>query len=188
VTDNTGPRTTTIARPRPNFEEARRKRGEPSGIRGADLRLLDRRSSRIVLGLMAAVIAGALAASMLILPVKAWLNQREELSHRETELAQLAEANARLEADVARLETDQGITAAIREELGAVHENEKVFRIVLDPDLLQILPEGWLYPTISTIMQARAGLNLAPIVDPILNEIPLAEPTITGAPPAASSP
>ena len=130
-------------------------------------------------GLLAAVVAGALAASVLIIPVKAWLNQREELAHREAQLERLESSNERLAADVARLETDQGIADAVREELGAVHVDEKVYRIVMDPQLLALLPEGWLYPTISAVISAKAGI--APPVVPAVS-VPAVTAPATVAP------
>ena len=162
--DDTGHRTATIARPRPPAESRRstssrssRRSSSPITPRSDDGRLIGRRRSRVALALLAAVVAGSLAASVLILPVKAWLNQREELSNREQELSRLDEANDLLAEDVARLETEQGVIEAAREELGAVREDEKVFKVVMDPELVSVMPDGWLFPTIGALITGRGG-------------------------------
>lgn len=163
--DDTGHRTTTITRPRVPDERARRNAS--TRYRDADAPLVRRRRSKILVTLLAVVVAGSLAASVLILPVKAWLNQREELSNREQELSRLDAANDQLEADTARLETESGVIQAAREELGAVRVDEKVFRIVDDPQLsatlADALPEGWLFPTIGALLAARTSALVEPL-------------------------
>lgn len=172
--DDTGHRTATIPRPvqaKPAKRAAEPKRRDP------EREPRRRRRYRIALGLVAAVVAGSLGASVLILPVKAWLNQRDEIGRRETELAGLDAQNAQLQADVKRLETTKGVMEAAREELGMVNDDEKVFRVLSDPDIAGFLPEGWLFPTIGALLEARslgvpaAAVTPAPVVE---------EPATTG--------
>jgi cell division protein FtsB len=160
VNDDTGHRTATIARPAP---PARRQR-KPAPPSRQDARLVRSRRPRVLLALAAAIVAGSLAASVLVLPVRAWLNQREELSNREAELNGLTTANDALAEEVARLETEEGLIETARESLGVVREDEKVYRVVMDPALTGQLPTGWLYPTLGAIISDRtaaAGVKLA---------------------------
>ena len=101
---------------------------------------------------------------------------RPGLRGREAELERLESANEGLEADVARLDTDQGIADAVRAELGAVHADEKVYRIVMDPQLLTLLPEGWLYPTLTALISVRAGIVPPLIIQPSVVETSVVVP------------
>lgn len=121
-----------------------------------------RRVSNLAIGVMALVLAAAIAAALLILPVKAWLNQRDALETGREELSQLESANAELQADVDRLRTRAGIIQAAREELNAVRKREKVWRVLAAPDLPVAFPAGWLYPTIESLITER----IASVADP----------------------
>jgi len=175
--DDTGHRTATIPRP---VQPAADKRASEPQRRDPEREPRPRRRYRIALGLLAAVVAGSLGASVLILPVKAWLNQRDELGRRETELADLDAENAQLAADVKRLETTKGVMEAAREELGVVNDDEKVYRVLTDPAIGGALPEGWLFPTIGALLEARSlGVPMATAPDPAALD-PAAEPVTSG--------
>jgi len=97
----------------------------------------------------------AVAASVSILPIKAWHNQKAELAKRSAELVALEQTNNALQAQVDRLKTPAGVVEAAREELGVVRPNEKVFHVVAIPPLPDTLPSGWLYPTIGALLVGR---------------------------------
>ena len=89
-------------------------------MRAGTDRVPRRRLPSLALGGLAVLVAGAFATALLVLPVKAWMNQRHALSSSSTELQALEEANRGLQADVDRLRTRPGIAQAAREELGVV--------------------------------------------------------------------
>jgi cell division protein FtsB len=109
-----------------------------------------------VLGLVAVLIVVALAGALLVLPLRAWMNQREDLAERRSELAALQEATARLEADIARLQTPEGIEDAAREELGYVELGERRLAVVDVPKGSVDLPPGWPYSLVQQILAVRA--------------------------------
>lgn len=116
-----------------------------------------RRLPSLALGGLAVLVAGAFATALLVLPAKAWMNQRHALDASSTELQALEEANRGLQADVDRLKTRPGIAQAAREELGVVKRNEKAYRILVLPTLTATFPDGWLYPTIQTLVTERVA-------------------------------
>jgi cell division protein FtsB len=156
IDDTGGHRTATI--PRPKDPTRSGAAVGPGDVEREDRKLIRRRRTRVIMALGAAIVAGALAASVMILPIKAWLNQKEELSDRQRELRDLEQDNARLDDDVDRLETQAGVIEAARQELGLVGADEQVFRVTSNPELLSYLPEGWLYPPLSQILVGRGGL------------------------------
>jgi cell division protein FtsB len=122
-----------------------------------------RKSTRtVVIAVLSLALAGAIAAALLILPVKAWLNQRSALDSGREELRELEMANAELQADVDRLRTRAGIIQAAREELNAVRKREKVWRVLAAPDLPVAFPDGWLYPTIESLIVERIAGTVGP--------------------------
>ena len=126
-----------------------------------------------VLGGLALVVAGVFATALLILPIKAWMNQRHALKSSRATLEALDRSNADLQADVDRLKTRAGITQAAREELGVVAKREKAFRVLSLPTLDAAFPADWLYPALKTLMIERVatvGGPAAPVEpgDPVL--------------------
>ena len=126
-------------------------------MRAGTDRVPRRRLPSLALGGLAVLVAGAFATALLVLPVKAWMNQRHALSSSSTELQALEEANRGLQADVDRLRTRPGIAQAAREELGVVKRNEKAYRVLVLPTLTATFPDGWLYPTIKTLVTERVA-------------------------------
>lgn len=120
------------------------------------------RTRTVAAAVVALVVAGAVAAALLILPLKAWLNQRSALETGREELRELEAANADLQADVDRLRTRAGIIQAAREELNAVRKREKVWRVLAAPDLPVAFPDGWLYPTIESLIVERIASTAGP--------------------------
>ena len=109
-----------------------------------------------MLGAIAVVIVIALAGALFVLPMRAWVNQREDLAERRAELAALEEATAALEADIARLQTPEGIENAAREELGYVEQGERRVAVVDVPAGSTELPPGWPYSLVQQIIAVRA--------------------------------
>jgi len=126
-------------------------------VRAGTDRVSRRRLPSLAFGGLAVLVAGAFATALLVLPVKAWMNQRHALSSSSTELQALEEANRGLQADVDRLKTRPGIAQAAREELGVVKRNEKAYRVLVLPTLTATFPDAWLYPTIKTLVTERVA-------------------------------
>ena len=159
VGTGTGHRTSSIPRPRqarPSTSRSLRRRDEAREV-GDDTRLIQRRRNRSLLSIGAAVIVAALAASLLVLPVRAWLNQRTELAEREKELATLEAANARIDAANARLQTPQGIEEAARNDLGYLEIGEQQLTVLPAPPTGELLPGRWPYTIVSEIFAVRAA-------------------------------
>jgi cell division protein FtsB len=116
-----------------------------------------RRRTRIAIGITATAIAAAIGTSVFVIPMKAWLVQRDQLATSRAQLAKLDAANDRLQGAVDALKTQRGVIEAAREDLGAVREREKVFRVLELPTLTADMPTGWLYPTVQTLLMERAG-------------------------------
>ena len=137
-------------------------RGTTPASRRGDRRNRRRRLPGFALGGLAMLVAAAFGAALLILPIKAWVNQRHALGTSRTELADLDKANAGLQADIDRLKTRAGIAQAAREDLGVVKRREKVYRVLAIPRLTASFPNAWLYPTIKTLMTERTATIGAP--------------------------
>ena len=87
--------------------------------------------------------AGAIGAALFGLPVRTWFAQDHQLAQLDHQLAELQAVNDELLAEVATLQTPEGVMQAARETLGYKHVNENLQTIVDLPDLPADLP-GWL--------------------------------------------
>ena len=187
-----GHRTTCIQRPRDatraslsrESDAARDSSSDPSRFAeftrpiAKDKRLVKGRGKRLAFALVAVVIAAALIASLFVLPVKSWLQQRDDLARKQNELAVLNNANAQLAADVSRLQTPDGVKEAARQEVGMVGFGEQRISVLTTPNAPLTLPVGWPYDAIAQIIAVRAAVAAAtpvPAVDPAL-------PTTTAVP------
>ncbi len=128
---------------------------------GDHTRLVLRRRNRSVLGLGAIVIAGAVLTAVLILPVRAWINQRNELANSTRELAALNAANDKLSAQNDRLRTAEGIKDAARQDLGLIEDGETVIAMLPAP-VSELMPAGWPYSMVGQILTARRASVIAP--------------------------
>lgn len=142
-----------------------------------------RRRTRLAIGISAVAIAAAIGTSVFVLPMKAWLVQRDQLKTSQAQLAKLDAANDRLQSAVDELKTQRGVIQAAREDLGQVRDKEKVFRVLEFPALTTDLPSGWLYPTVQTLLLERAGEQGAPAAG-----IESATPTSTPTTDASTAP
>jgi cell division protein FtsB len=122
-----------------------------------DKQLVKGRGKRTLFALVGAVIATALIASLFVLPVKSWLQQRDDLVRKQNELDQLSTANAQLAEDVNRLQTPDGIKEAARREIGYAVPGEKRVTVLPIPDAPLSLPTGWPYDVVTQIVAVRAA-------------------------------
>ena len=174
-----GHRTTCIQRPRDATRASARatsssESADPSRFAeftrpiAKDKRLVKGRGKRIVFSLVAIVIAAALIASLFVLPVKSWFQQRDDLVRKQNELAVLNNANAQLAADVNRLKTPDGIKEAARQEVGFVGVGEQRVSVLTTPNAPLTLPAGWPYDAIAQIIAVRTAPVVAPVTGPVV--------------------
>ena len=155
---------------------------------GDHTRLVLRRRNRSVLGLGAVVIAGAVLTAVLILPVRAWINQRHELADRTRELAALNVANDELSAENDRLTTAEGIKDAARQDLGLIEDGETVIAMLPAP-VSELMPSGWPYSMVGQILTARQASVIAapPSTAPPITAPPTIVP-VTATTPVPAAP
>jgi cell division protein FtsB len=166
-----GHRTTAIPRPRrqPAASDGRRRSARPDSGRDAtrfgdltrpipaDKRLVQGRRNRSLLALGALVVTTAIVAALFVLPVNTWIQQRTDLAAKRADLAVLNDANSQLTAEVARLQTADGIKEAAREEIGYVEVGEERISTTPPPDAPVTLPTGWPYDAVTQILAVRAA-------------------------------
>lgn len=170
-----GHKTSTIPRPR-DLSRAIDRRDSMSSRRSlssmtssltkpipAEKQLVKGRGKRLVFGLVGTVIAAALIASLYVLPVKSWMQQRKDLQTKQNELTVLNNANAQLAGDVNRLQTNDGIKEAARQELGYIGVGEERISVLSTPNAPLTLPAGWPYDTIAQIIAVRSAAPVAPV-------------------------
>jgi cell division protein FtsB len=155
-----GKSSSTIDRPEtpPSAADRGRSRlGDLTRPISVDRRITHNRRSNILLALVAVTIATALAAAIFVLPVKTMLDQDDQIAERTDQLSQLQAVNNDLRSEVARLETDDGIKEAAREQLGYVEPGE-IRQSILDlPAVPTVLPVGWPYSLYSGIVAERTN-------------------------------
>jgi cell division protein FtsB len=103
------------------------------------------------------LVAGTVVAALVILPVQTWMGQDDDLVRREAELDELQRVNGQLAGEVDRLQTDDGIREAAREEIGFVDEGDRRSTVLPLPPLPRELPAGWPYNVTSGILAARTA-------------------------------
>jgi cell division protein FtsB len=178
-----GHRTTSIQRPRVAARAVLER--DPDASLFAEFtrpiayekQLVKGRGKRLLFALVATVIAAALGASLFVLPVKSWLQQRDDLARKQNELAVLGNANAQLAADVNRLQTPDGIKEAARQEVGYVGVGEQRISVLSTPNAPLTLPTGWPYDAIAQILAVRSAAASALAVPAAP-----AEPAVPNAP------
>jgi len=176
---NDGHRTSTIPRPKAR-EVVPPTRGRSRGDRTSTAQRTDTRSSdrpsiindfttpiertkqlvpdkrgRLVVALFSVIIAAAIGAALFVLPVKSWLQQRDDLATRTGELDTLNAANDQLQSEVERLQTDAGVREAARSEIDFVEAGEERFTVLPPSNDATVLPTGWPYNLISSIVALR---------------------------------
>jgi cell division protein FtsB len=120
--------------------------------------LVSRRPHRWLLAGLGLAVVMALGAALFVLPVQAWMRQRDDLVRKSQELDVLSEANRQLGAEVDHLQTPQGAREAARDELGVVGPGEE--RVSMLPTAGPLpLPTGWPYDTITQIVAVRQAVT-----------------------------
>jgi cell division protein FtsB len=163
-----GHRTTCIQRPRdvtrarPDRDVDASRFAEFTRPIAKEKRLVKGRGKRLLFALVAVVIAAALMASLFVLPVKSWFQQRDDLARKQNELAVLNNANAQLAADVNRLQTPDGIKEAARQDVGFVVMGEQRISVLSTPNAPVTLPIGWPYDAIAQIVAVRSAAVTTP--------------------------
>lgn len=93
--------------------------------------------ARRALGLL--VIGGLIALAVVTtwqwggLPVRNWIDQRDEIAHLEAELSGLEASNAALEAEIRLLQTHSEIERIARRDFGLVYPGEEAYAILPQP-------------------------------------------------------
>jgi cell division protein FtsB len=159
-------RTTSISRPtkKAKASDAGRSRlGDFTRPIPTDKRIL-RRPRWILMGAaFVAVIGATIVAALFVLPIQTWLDQDVDLTQRQAELDELERVNGQLAGEVDRLQTDDGVREAAREEIGFVEKGDRRSTILPLPQLPAQLPAGWPYNVVTGIFAARtAGPAPAP--------------------------
>ena len=122
-------------------------------------------STTWLFGLAALVVAGAIAAALFGLPVRTWFDQDTELQALEHELTEVQAVNHDLQNEVDRLQTDEGISEAAREELGHIQAGDNRFSVLELPPLPTDLPDGWPYSQVTAILTVRDAMAAPPSTD-----------------------
>lgn len=159
-----GKSTSTIHRPEtpPRASDSGRSRlGDFTRPIPIERRISTHRRSNLLLALVAIGIAVALGAALFGLPVQTYLGQGERITQRQSQLDQLEAVNEDLRREVARLQTDDGVREAAREQLGYVAEGERRESILEFPPVPTDLPDGWPYGLVNDIVAVRRGAATA---------------------------
>ena len=128
---------------------------DESTAQASNARRAQQRRGQLALTAVATLIVLALGAALFVLPIKSWLNQRDQLATRTEELTTLDAANDQLQTEVDRLQTEDGVKQAAREVIDYVEKGEQ--RITVMPVGLAptTLPAGWPYDIVTTIIAIR---------------------------------
>ncbi|MGB8858958.1 MAG: septum formation initiator family protein [Ilumatobacteraceae bacterium] len=149
------PKDATRSRTRPVERPGEARLGDFTRPIAREKQLVKGRAKRGVIALAATVITAALVAALFVLPVKAWLRQRDDIAVKDKELSALQEANAELADEVSRLQTPEGIEEAAREEIGYVERGEIRLTMLPAPPAPITMPSGWPYDTVAQIVAVR---------------------------------
>ena len=149
--------TTSIKRPpkQAAADEGRSRLGDFTRPIPVDKRISRRPKVAMFAGLGVLAIVAVLGAAIFILPIGTWRGQDVDLTQRQAELDELQKVNGQLSAEVDRLQTDDGIREAAREEIGFVEQGERRSTILPLPPLPTDLPDGWPYSVVTGILAAR---------------------------------
>ncbi len=163
--DGGGRSTTTIPRPRARrASDAGRARVADARARRDRVdrgdRIAPQRRTAWLFGLGALVVAAAIAAALFGLPARTWFSQDDELAKLNHELSEVNAVNSDLDDEVQRLQTDDGIRAAIRQELGNIVQGERRESLQDLPLLPRNIPNAWPYSPPIRILALRTAAML----------------------------
>jgi cell division protein FtsB len=108
-------------------------------------------------GIFALAVIGTIAIALFVLPIGTWREQSVDLEQREAQLSELRRVNGELDSETGRLETEDGIREAAREDYGFVEPGEERSSILPLPPLPTDLPDGWPYNVVTEIANAKAA-------------------------------
>ncbi len=149
-------KTTAIKRPAtPSSDAGRSRLGDFTRPIPIDKRVSRRPKVALLAGVLALLVIATIAAAVFILPIGTWRDQDVDLERRQAQLDELRKVNSELAAEVARLETPEGIREAAKEEIGYVEQGERRFSVRPLPPLPSDLPAGWPYNVVTEILDAR---------------------------------
>ena len=143
--------------PRAASDVGRSRLGDLTRPIAREQRIAKNRRPALLLGTVGIIVAVAIGAALFVLPVKTWLAQDEKIDALRTQVEATESVNGDLQQEVNELQTDEGIRAAAREQLGYQQANERRETIVGMPDVPTDLPDGWPYGPIEQIINLRAG-------------------------------
>jgi len=156
MTAVTRSQTTSIKRPpAPAADEGRSRLGDFTRPIPVEKRISRRPKVALFAGLFVLAVFAVLGAAIFVLPIQTWRDQGDDLTQREAQLDQLEKVNVELAAEVDRLQTEDGIKEAAREEIGYVEAGEERTSILPLPPLPTDLPDGWPYSVVTSIIEAR---------------------------------
>lgn len=135
-------------------------------------RLVTGSTKRALVALTSVAVLSALVAALFVLPVQAWFRQRDDIAKRQHELDVIRNANATLDAELARLHTDEGARQAARDELGYISRNERRYTMVDDANASLTLPGGWPFDTIGQILAKHNTLAPRVVAKPVAKPAP----------------
>ncbi|CAN5762213.1 hypothetical protein BH18ACT2_BH18ACT2_08870 [soil metagenome] len=121
-----------------------------------DQRIARTRRPAVAAGLIGLLVVVTIGAALIGLPLRTWLAQDGELAHLESELGELQAVNADLSDEVARLQTQDGIAEAARDNLGLTRQGERRQTVLGVPELPTDLPDGWPYAAVERMIALRA--------------------------------
>jgi len=152
-------KTTSIKRPSrlPAAKDGSSRLGDVTRSIPVDKRLSGRPKVALFAGAATLAVIGTMAAAVFVLPVGTWREQDEDLVQRQEQLDALVNVNGQLKAEVDRLQTDDGIREAAREEIGYVQIGEQRRTVLPAPLLPTELPDGWPYNVVTQIFDARTA-------------------------------
>ncbi|MFT4659512.1 MAG: cell division protein FtsB [Candidatus Aldehydirespiratoraceae bacterium] len=152
-------KTTSIPRPAgvKASDDGRSRLGDFTRPIPMDKRILRRPRVAAFAGLFALGIMGAVAVAVFVLPIGTWSDQRVGIDQRQAQLDELQRVNGELQTETVRLETEDGIREAAREDYGFVELGEERASILALPPLPTDLPDGWPYNVVTQIINAQAA-------------------------------
>ncbi len=153
-------KTTSIPRPQEpaKASDAGRSRlGDFTRPIPVEKRILRRPKTALFGGAFVLLVIGTIAAAVFILPIGTWIDQGDALTKRQAELDELQRVNGQLSGEVERLQTDDGVREAAREEIGFVEDGDQRSTILPLPSVPRDLPPGWPYNVVTQIFAARTA-------------------------------
>jgi cell division protein FtsB len=98
----------------------------------------------------------AVAAALLAVPARSYLEQRSVIAAAEAELAEARRSNAELEAQRELLDRPEEIERTARRDFGLVEVGEESYTILPPPTAGLVLPRSWPFNRISGAIERRS--------------------------------